>query len=63
MPIHVLTCKLCDGNAMLPEYSENPADLALDGPADLCRCTSGTRTSFGETSPGDSAVSVVTMGI
>ncbi|KAK6385969.1 hypothetical protein LTS17_001542 [Exophiala oligosperma] len=24
MPIQILTCKLCDGNATLPEYSESP---------------------------------------
>jgi len=63
MPVHVLTCKLCDGNAMLPEYSENPADVALDGPGDLCRCVSTTGTSMRETSPGESMDSVVTSGV
>ncbi|KAK4942144.1 hypothetical protein LTR10_018036 [Elasticomyces elasticus] len=63
MPVHVLTCKLCDGNATLPEYSENPADLALDRPEDLCRCASYTRTSMREASPGESLVSVVTSNV
>jgi len=51
MPIQIITCKLCDGNATLPEYSENAAALTMDGTPDLCRCTSGPSNTLRENSP------------
>jgi hypothetical protein len=51
MPIQIITCKLCDGNATLPEYSENAAALTMEGTPDLCRCASGSRNSLSENGP------------
>ncbi|KAK7897132.1 hypothetical protein LTR67_005021 [Exophiala xenobiotica] len=51
MPIQIITCKLCDGNATLPEYSESPAALTMEGTPDLCRCASGSRNSLSENGP------------
>ncbi len=51
MPIQIITCKLCDGNATLPEYSENAAALTMDGTPDLCRCASGPSNTLRENSP------------
>ena len=42
LPIQILTCKICEGNASLPEYTENAAEFALEEPTGLCRCVSAS---------------------
>ncbi|KIW25889.1 uncharacterized protein PV07_09025 [Cladophialophora immunda] len=54
MPIQLLTCRWLDGSATLPKYSEDPEQLSLEGPLNLCRCTSGS--SQRRSSPGDRTI-------
>ncbi|OAP55786.1 hypothetical protein AYL99_09938 [Fonsecaea erecta] len=57
MPIQILTCRWLDGSATLPQYSEKPVQLSLEGSPNLCRCSSGGGGSAPRrSSPGDRTV-------
>ena len=45
LPIQLLTCKLSEGNTVLPVYAESPDFEGLEMPP-LCRCVSSSRDSF-----------------
>ena len=45
LPIQLLTCKMSEGNTVLPEYAEAPDVLGLDESPTLCRCVSSSRDS------------------
>ena len=45
LPIQLLTCKLSEGNTVLPEYAESADTSGLDEAPRLCRCVSSSNHS------------------